>query len=110
MFETILHSPDRVMVENGRVCAEIIVDFYRTVLEAVQRHGILVHGCNAIGHQDAGLMLSANAMPREAARPLDWLETTLPRVWQIDGESVTFNRHGRRGQRLSFDNDPTTEE
>ena len=55
-------------------------------------------------------MLAVNSRPREAARPLDWQEITLPRIWQIDGETVAFNWHGTRGQRVSFGDAPITEE
>ena len=55
-------------------------------------------------------MLAVNSHPHEIARPLDWQETTLPRIWQIDGETVTFNWHGARGQRVSFDDQPLTED
>ena len=174
--------------DRTRTTAEIIVDFYRAILEAARPHGMLVLGCNAVGHLGAGLMhlnrigedtsglvwertlkhgvnalayrmpqhraffdadadcigitehidwalnrqwgellsrsgtsmfvsvapnsltgeqeealrqmLAANSRPREAACPLDWQETTLPRLWRIDGETAQFNWHGARGQQL----------
>ncbi len=180
--------------DRTRTTAEIIVDFYRAVLEAAKPHDMLVLGCNAVGHLGAGLMhlnrigedtsglvwertlkngvnalgyrmaqhrsffdadadcmgitehidwalnrqwgellsrsgtsmfvsvapgslpavqedalrrmLAVNSRPREAAQPLDWLETTLPRVWLIDGEAVRFNWQGPRGLRVSFDDTP----
>lgn len=55
-------------------------------------------------------MLAVNSVPREVARPEDWQETTLPRIWLMDGEVVTFNWHGKRGQRTVFDDKPTTED
>jgi len=55
-------------------------------------------------------MLSVNACPREAAQPLDWQDTTLPRVWLIGGEPVTFSWYGPRGVRVSFDDNPSTED
>jgi alpha-galactosidase len=55
-------------------------------------------------------MLAVNSVPREVARPEDWQETTLPRIWLMDGEAVTFNWHGKRGQRTVFDDKPTTED
>jgi hypothetical protein len=55
-------------------------------------------------------MLAVNSRPHEAAQPLDWQETTLPRIWQIDGEAVQFNWHGTRGLRVCFDDNPLTEE
>ena len=176
--------------DRTRTTAEIIVDFYRAILEAARPHDMLVLGCNAVGHLGAGLMhlnrigedtsglvwertlkhgvnalayrmpqhraffdadadcigitehidwalnrqwgellsrsgtsmfvsvapnslteeqeealrrmLAANARPREAACPLDWQETTLPRLWRIDGETAQFNWHGARGQRTAF--------
>lgn len=184
--------------DRTRTTAEIIVDFYKTILDAAKAHDMLVLGCNAVGHLGAGLMhmnrvgedtsglvwektlkhgvnalacrmpqhkaffdvdadcmgitehidwtlnsqwgellsrsgtsmfisvapeslpaeqeealrrmLAVNSHPHEAARPLDWRETTLPRIWQIDGETVTFNWHGTRGQRVSFDDQPLTED
>ena len=174
--------------DRTRTTAEIIVDFYKAILDAAKARDMLVLGCNAVGHLGAGLMhlnrigedtsglmwektlkhgvnalayrmpqhgaffdvdadcmgitehidwtlnsqwgallsrsgtsmfvsvapesltaaqeealrrmLALNARPREAARPLDWQETTLPRAWQIDGETVTFNWHGAHGQRF----------
>jgi len=184
--------------DRTRTTAEIIVDLYKTILNAAKAHDMLVLGCNAVGHLGAGLMhlnrvgedtsglvwektlkhgvnalacrmpqhrtffdvdadcmgisehidwklnsqwgellsrsgtsmfisvapeslsaeqekalvkmLAVNSHPHEAARPLDWRETTLPRIWQIDGETVTFNWHGARGQRVSFDDQPLTED
>ena len=184
--------------DRSRTTAEIIVDFYKNILDAAKAHDMLVLGCNAVGHLGAGLMhmnrvgedtsglvwektlkhgvnalayrmpqhraffdvdadcmgitehidwrlnsqwgellsrsgtsmfisvapeslsaeqekalvkmLAVNSHPHEAARPLDWRETTLPRIWQIDGETVTFNWHGARGQRVSFDDQPLTED
>ena len=184
--------------DRTRTTAEIIVDFYRAVLEAAEPHGMLVLGCNTVGHLGAGLMhlnrigedtsglvwertlkngvnalayrmpqhrafydvdadcigiteridwtfnrqwgellsrsgtsmfvsvapgslpaaqedalrqmLAVNACPREAAQPLDWQETTQPRIWLIDGEAVQFNWHGPRGLRTSFDDAPLTSE
>ena len=42
--------------DRSRTTAEIIVDFYRAILEAAARHDMLVLGCNAVGHLGAGLM------------------------------------------------------
>ncbi len=183
--------------DRTRTTAEIIVGFYKTILDAAKVHDMLVLGCNAVGHLGAGLMhmnrvgedtsglvwektlkhgvnalayrmpqhraffdvdadcmgisehidwrlnsqwgellsrsgtsmfisvapeslpgeqeealarmLAVNSHPREAARPLDWQETTLPRSWRIDGETVTFNWHGARGQYVSFGDVPITE-
>ena len=180
--------------DRTRTTAEIIVDFYSAILEAAKPHGMLVLGCNAVGHLGAGLMhmnrigedtsglvwektlkhgvnalafrmpqhraffdadadcvgitrhidwalnrlwggllsrsgtamfvsvapgtlaadqeealrrmLAVNSLPREAARPLDWQQTTLPRCWLIDGEPVQFNWHGAQGQRVCFDDTP----
>jgi alpha-galactosidase len=184
--------------DGARTTAEIIMDFYRAVLEAAKPHDMLVLGCNTVGHLGAGLMhlnrigedtsglvwertlkngvnalayrmpqhrafydadadcmgitghidwsfnrqwgellsrsgtsmfisvapgslsperedelrrmLAVNSRPHEAAQPLDWQETTLPRIWQIDGEAVQFNWHGTRGLRVCFDDNPLTEE
>ncbi len=184
--------------DRTRTTAEIIVDFYRAILEAARPHGMLVLGCNAVGHLGAGLMhlnrvgedtsglvwertlkngvnalafrmpqhraffdadadcigitehidwslnrqwgellsrsgtsmfvsvapnslpedkeaelrrmLADNSVYREAARPLDWQETTQPRLWQIDGQAAAFHWYGPRGARVCFDDNPPTEE
>ena len=36
-------------------------------------------------------MLWENSVRREAAEPLDWQDTTLPRDWLLDGEPVSFH-------------------
>lgn len=51
MAEDGWHFADRT-----RTTAEIIVDLYRTIYEAAKPYGMLVLGCNAIGHLGAGLM------------------------------------------------------
>ena len=55
-------------------------------------------------------MLADNARPREAARPLDWQQTTLPQRWLIGGKTAAFNWHGPRGLRVSYDDTPAAEE
>ena len=184
--------------DRTRTTAEIIVDFYRAILDAAKPYDMLVLGCNAVGHLGAGLMqlnrvgedtsgmvwertlkngvnalafrmpqhraffdadadcigitehidwrmnrqwgellsrsgtsmfvsvapeslppeqedalrrmLAVNSRPREAARPLDWQATTLPSLWQIDGETVPFDWYGDRGVRVTFDDKPLTED
>ena len=184
--------------DDTRTTAEIIVDLYEAILNAAKPYGMLVLGCNTVGHLGAGLMhlnrigedtsglvwertlkngvnalayrmaqhrafydvdadcmgitthidwsfnrqwgellsrsgtsmfvsvapgslpavqedalrcmLAVNSRPRDAAQPLDWQDTTLPRVWLIDGEPVTFSWYGPRGVRVSFDDNPSTED
>lgn len=42
--------------DRSRTSAEIIISLYQTILQAAQKHGMLVLGCNTIGHLGAGLM------------------------------------------------------
>ena len=42
--------------DRSRTSAEIIMDLYRTILRAGEKHGMLIMGCNAVGHLGAGLM------------------------------------------------------
>ena len=42
--------------DRTKTSAEIIQDFYRTILEAARPYDMLVLGCNTIGHLGAGLM------------------------------------------------------
>ena len=42
--------------DQGRTSAEIIVSLYQAILEAAKPHGMLILGCNTIGHLGAGLM------------------------------------------------------
>ena len=42
--------------DRSRTSAEIIISLYQTILGAAQKHGMLVLGCNTIGHLGAGLM------------------------------------------------------
>ena len=51
MTEDGWHFADRT-----RTSAEIILDLYRTVLEAARPYDMLILGCNTIGHLGAGLM------------------------------------------------------
>ena len=40
---------------------------------------------------------SAAAGPRELAEPLDWMDTTAPSRWRIDGRTVTYDWYGAEG-------------
>lgn len=42
--------------DRTRTTAEIVVNFYRAILEAANPTGTLILGCNTIGHLGAGLM------------------------------------------------------
>ena len=42
--------------DRGKTTAEVITGLYRAILEAAQPHGMLVLGCNTVGHLGAGLM------------------------------------------------------
>ena len=42
--------------DQGRTSAEIIISLYQAILDAAQRHDMLVLGCNTVGHLGAGLM------------------------------------------------------
>lgn len=42
--------------DRNRTSAEIIVSLYETILQASRKYGMLVLGCNTIGHLGAGLM------------------------------------------------------
>lgn len=41
--------------DRSKTSAEILVNFYRTVLEAARPYGTLILGCNTVGHLAAGL-------------------------------------------------------
>lgn len=41
--------------DRSKTSAEILVNFYRTILEAAQPYGTLILGCNTVGHLAAGL-------------------------------------------------------
>lgn len=41
--------------DRGKTSAEILVQMYRTILEAAQPYGTLILGCNTVGHLAAGL-------------------------------------------------------
>jgi alpha-galactosidase len=40
---------------------------------------------------------AAAAMPREVAEPLDWMETTTPGRWRIEGRTVEYDWYGPEG-------------
>ncbi|MBQ6481407.1 MAG: hypothetical protein IJI45_09840, partial [Anaerolineaceae bacterium] len=42
--------------DRNRTSAEIIISLYETILQAARKYGMLVLGCNTIGHLGAGLM------------------------------------------------------
>ena len=42
--------------DRSRTSAEIILELYRTILEAARPYGMLILGCNTVGHLGAGLM------------------------------------------------------
>ena len=42
--------------DRSRTSAEIIISLYQAILDAARKHGMLVLGCNTIGHLGAGLM------------------------------------------------------
>jgi alpha-galactosidase len=42
--------------DRSKTSAEIIINFYREILEGAKKTGTLILGCNAIGHLGAGLM------------------------------------------------------
>lgn len=42
--------------DQGRTSAEIVIDFYRSILETATSSGALILGCNTVGHLGAGLM------------------------------------------------------
>ena len=42
--------------DRSRTTAEIILSLYRTILAAAQPYGMLILGCNTVGHLGAGLM------------------------------------------------------
>jgi alpha-galactosidase len=41
--------------------------------------------------------LEKAAEPRQAGEPLDWLQTTGPSHWKLDGKSVEFDWYGNKG-------------
>lgn len=41
--------------DRSKTSAEILVNFYRTILEAAKPYGCLILGCNTVGHLAAGL-------------------------------------------------------
>ena len=42
-----------------------------------------------------------NSVQKNTMRPLDWMETTTPSIWEIDGEKVTYNWYPEEGT-MSF--------
>ena len=42
--------------DQSRTSAEIIISLYQAILDAAQKYGMLVLGCNTVGHLGAGLM------------------------------------------------------
>ena len=183
--------------DRSRTSAEIIVGLYRAILEAAQPYGMLILGCNTVGHLGAGLMhmnrtgddtsglmwertlrfgvntlafrlpqhrtfydidadcigishlipweynrqwcellgksgtslfysVKPDTMPAEAERelaealrhnavqetpavPLDWMDTTLPQDWLLEGEPRSFEWYEPCGLRVACANGPIWE-
>ena len=52
---------------------------------------------NAESKQALRQAFAAAARPRELAEPLDWMETTTPGRWRIDGRTVAYDWYGSEG-------------
>jgi len=52
---------------------------------------------NAETRQAVRRALQAAASPRQLAEPLDWMDTTSPARWRIDGEAVEYDWYGPEG-------------
>ncbi len=52
---------------------------------------------NAESKQAVRRAFAAAAQPRELAEPLDWMETTTPGRWRIDGHTVDYDWYGVDG-------------
>ncbi|MCR4906332.1 MAG: alpha-galactosidase, partial [Clostridiales bacterium] len=40
---------------------------------------------------------AVNAVQKNVARPVDWMETETPALWEIDGELVRYNWYNENG-------------
>jgi alpha-galactosidase len=52
---------------------------------------------NAGSRQALRRAFAAAARPRELAEPLDWMDTTTPGRWRIDGHAMEYDWYGTEG-------------
>ena len=55
---------------------------------------------NALGPDQRSALIRAYAaasQPQPLAEPLDWLESTCPSLWKVDGETVRYDWVGSQG-------------
>ena len=93
----------RYQDDKGRPCLSLVEVEITT--NGFNRQSPEGYGQQAAQAQRTGFFgRMANAMAQNMA------QASTPRIWQIDGEVVTFSWHGEWGQRVQFDDNPTTED